>query len=121
MNMIIQGLRSIAEAMLSFNLFPKSEPRKFNTFNRHEDIAERTDPASQVSLSRDESLYLCNTRCCPDCGNNLLPGPCGGCSQNMACSNTECASEFNGSIDLGWIQRNGKISAERYRTIYGRE
>tara|TARA_B100000614_G_scaffold258752_1_gene281854 strand:+ start:106212 stop:106583 length:372 start_codon:yes stop_codon:yes gene_type:complete len=120
MKSIIKGLQSIAEGFLSFKLFPPPmKPVKYNTFRDHNNIKERTDPNSHDSLSRDESLYLCNTRCCPDCGSKLLPGPCGGCSQNMACSNTECASEFNGAIEFGWIERNGKISAERYRYVYG--
>lgn len=121
MSIIIRGLRSIAEAMLTFCLFPNNEPCKYNTFRCHKDIEERTDPNSRVTLSRDENLYLCNTLCCPDCGNKLLAGPCGGCSQNMACSNTKCGSEFNGAVPFGGVERNGKISAERYRTVYGRE
>ena len=30
---------------------------------------------------------------CPDCGGELLPGPCGGSAQNFCCA--ICHSEFN--------------------------
>lgn len=60
---------------------------------------------------------------CPDCGGGpLIEGPSGGAATNYLCDN--CLSEFN----LGFfgetvflINRNGKASPERARTVFGRE
>lgn len=36
---------------------------------------------------------------CPDCGGDLLEGPCGGCSQNFKCQ--VCRAEFNLGLTEG--------------------
>jgi hypothetical protein len=58
---------------------------------------------------------------CPDCGERpLLSGPVGGAARNIMCAH--CLSEFTVLDGFGQIiDRNGKASPERARTVYGIE
>ncbi len=49
-------------------------------------------------MSKEESNKVLD-RVCPDCGNMLLEGPCGGLSINVHCSS--CFSRFNDCFVFG--------------------
>ena len=70
-------------------------------------IDNRSEAGSSGKLTEDEVAWMrVNYTCCPDCGYMLLEGPCGGGSQNWACSNPNCGSKFNNGGFF--IERIGK-------------
>jgi hypothetical protein len=60
----------------------------------------KTTTKNGEELTNDELTKMLaaavpDTLNCPDCGRTLMPGPCGGLSQNFSCSAVECGSRFN--------------------------
>lgn len=53
--------------------------------------------SSSVELTAEERqrMFGTNPPVCPDCGAQLLKGPEGGLSVNVACSDEACGSRFN--------------------------
>ncbi len=64
-----------------------------------------------------DHAQLLNEWCC-DCGSTLLPGPCGGASQNFYCINrTDCRQGFNLCVIAGkmvFAERIGEVDDERF-------
>lgn len=59
------------------------------------------------SLTDDEYKLMRGTCACPDCGGDLLQGPIGGASMNVACS--RCSSRYNISLH-GFFDHAERIS-----------
>lgn len=74
---------------------------------------DQDDESIVSSPERDKRFIERGT--CPDCGEkNLLGGPSGGMSQNVACNN--CLMEFNVHHSFGGllgVDRTGKLSETR--------
>jgi hypothetical protein len=62
-------------------LFVKEEIEKSYSSNKNE------------RLTQYEENELATTSKCPDCGGDLLDGPCGGLSINVTCK--KCCARFN--------------------------
>lgn len=71
-------------------------------------------------LDHAERGILANGRC-PDCGDDLMPGPRGGAAQNFYCSNRDtCRQGYNLTFvdgKLAFAERIGEVDDARY-TMY---
>lgn len=67
-------------------------------------------------MSKDKRL---ENGLCPDCAGKLIVGPWGGSGRDCVCE--KCHKEFVICPDIGnlLVQRLGKCSPERLKSVYG--
>lgn len=96
------------------NLILNRFGKQFNWWVLWDRFKRKTTPAPFKS---DWRWMQENT--CPVCHekDSLLGGPSGGASQNVGCAN--CGQHFTVTPGLGMVVRDGKMSDDRARTVFG--